>query len=117
MTEGVAQVILPEKLVPVFTPPRGEVQYRGAYGGRGSGKSFNFAKMAAVWGYSEPLRVLATREYQGSIRESFYAELKSAILSEPWLADEYIIGSDSIRGRKGTEFIFMGLRRSINSIR
>lgn len=117
MTEGVAQITLPEKLVPVFTPARGEVQYRWAKGGRGSGKSFNFAKMAAVWGYSEPLRVLATREYQGSIRESFYAELKSAILSETWLSSAYVIGSDFIRGKNGTEFIFMGLRRSINSVR
>ena len=117
MSEGVAKVTLPEKLVPVFTPPRGELQYRGAHGGRGSGKSFNFAKMAAIWGYTEPLRVLATREYQGSIKESFYAELKSAILSETWLSSSYVIGTDFIKGRNGTEFIFMGLRRSINSIR
>lgn len=115
--DGEVGVVLPEKLVPVFEPPRGEVQYRGAYGGRGSGKSFNFAKMAAVWGFMEPLRILATREYQGSIKESFYAELKSAIMSETWLSNKYIIGSDFIRGRNGTEFIFMGLRRSINNIR
>lgn len=112
-----AKIVLPPKLVPVFAPARGSVQYRGAYGGRGSGKSFNFAKMAAIWGYVEPLRVLATREYQGSIKESFYAELKSAILSEPWLSSAYIIGTDFIKGKNGTEFIFMGLRRSINSIR
>lgn len=113
----VAQITLPEKLIPVFAPARGEVQYRWAKGGRGSGKSFNFAKMAAVWGYVDPLRVLATREYQGSIKESFYAELKSAIMSETWLSDQYIIGSDFIRGKNGTEFIFMGLRRSINNVR
>lgn len=114
---GTARIVLPEKLIPVFAPQRGEVQYRGAHGGRGSGKSFNFAKMAAIWGYMEPLRVLATREYQGSIKESFYAELKSAIMSETWLSSQYVIGNDFIRGRNGTEFIFMGLRRSINSIR
>lgn len=112
-----AEIVLPEKLVPIFTPPRGEVQYRGAYGGRGSGKSFNFAKMAAIWGYTEPLRILATREYQGSIKESFYAELKSAIMSETWLSAAYEIGADYIKGKNGTEFLFMGLRRSINSIR
>jgi phage terminase large subunit len=115
--DGEVRIVLPEKLVPVFEPPRGAVQYRWAKGGRGSGKSFNFAKMAAIWGYVEPLRVLATREYQGSIRESFYAELKSAILSETWLSTNYVIGSDFIRGKNGTEFIFMGLRRSINSVR
>jgi len=116
-SEGVAQIVLPEKLVPVFAPARGDVQYRWAKGGRGSGKSFNFAKMAATWGYVEPLRILATREYQGSIRESFYAEMKSAIMSETWLSSAYIIGSDFIKGRNGTEVIFMGLRRSINSVR
>lgn len=112
-----AKIVLPEKLVPIFSPPRGAVQYRGAHGGRGSGKSFNFAKMAAIWGYTEPLRILATREYQGSIKESFYAELKSAIMSETWLSNAYVIGSDFIKGKNGTEFLFMGLRRSINSIR
>lgn len=114
---GEVEIVLPEKLVPVFEPARGEVQYRGAYGGRGSGKSFNFAKMAAIWGYVEPLRILATREYQGSIKESFHAELKSAIMSETWLSSAYQVGTDFIRGKNGTEVIFMGLRRSINSVR
>ena len=117
MSGGTAQIVLPEKLVPVFEAPRGSVQYRGAFGGRGSGKSFNFAKMAAIWGYIDPLRVLATREYQGSIKESFYAELKAAIMSETWLSSAYTIGSDFVKGNNGTEFLFMGLRRSINSIR
>jgi len=83
MTE--ATIRLPPKLVPVFTPPRGAVQYRGARGGRGSGKSFSFAKMAAIFGYAEPLRILCTREFQASIKESFHAEVKAAISSEPWL--------------------------------
>jgi phage terminase large subunit len=117
MNNGEVEIVLPEKLVPVFEPARGEVQYRGAHGGRGSGKSYNFAKMAAIWGYVEPLRILATREYQGSIKESFYAELKSAIMSETWLSSAYQIGTDFIRGKNGTEVIFMGLRRSINSVR
>lgn len=112
-----AQLRLPEKLVPVFTPARGAVAYRGAHGGRGSGKSFNFAKMAAVWGYAEPLRVLATREFQASIKESFHAELKAAIASEPWLEDHYDVGVDYLRGRNGTEFIFRGLRHGVNTIK
>ena len=43
------RIELPPKLIPVFSHPRGSVRYRGAYGGRGSGKSFTFAKMAAVF--------------------------------------------------------------------
>lgn len=111
------EIALPSKLKPIFLPPRGSVDYRGAYGGRGSGKSFSFAKMAAIFGYCEPLRILATREFQVSIKESFHAELKAAISSEQWLADHYDVGADYLRGKNGTEFIFRGLRRiSIKSL-
>lgn len=111
-----ARIEIPPKLVPVFAPKRGELRYRGAYGGRGSAKSFTFAKMAAVWGYAEPLRILCTREMQNSIKESFHAELKNAISSEPWLQDAYDVGVDYIKGRNGTEVIFRGLRHNMTSI-
>jgi phage terminase large subunit len=112
-----ATIALPPKLVPIFTPPRGAVQYRALYGGRGSAKSFSAAKMAAVWGYAERLRILCTREFQASIKESFHAELKAAIESEPWLAANYDVGVDYLKGRNGTEFIFRGLRRNEQSIK
>lgn len=108
---------IPPKLIPVFAPERGELRYRGAYGGRGSGKSFTFAKMAAIWGAAEPLRILCTRELQNSIKESFHAELKNAIASEPWLDALYDVGVDYIRCDNGTEFIFRGLRHNTSSIK
>lgn len=110
MTTNSATIKLPPKLLPVFRPRRGAVQYRGAWGGRGSGKSFNFAKMAAVWGVVEPLRFLCARELQVSIKESFHAELKAAIASEPWLAAAYDVGVDYLRSKiNATEFLFKGL--------
>lgn len=112
-----ARIELPPKLIPIFAPDRGALRYRGAYGGRGSGKSFTFAKMAAIWGYAEPLRILCTREMQNSIKESFHAELKNAIASEPWLESNYDVGVDYIRGKNGTEFIFRGLRHNQGSIK
>jgi len=112
-----ARVQLPPKLLPVFTPPRGDLRFRGAYGGRGSAKSFSFAKMAAIWGYAEPLRILCTRDIQDSIKESFHAELKNAIASEQWLEAAYDVGIDYLRGKNGTEFIFKGLRHNITSIK
>lgn len=112
-----ARIVLPRKLVPVFGPPRGAASYRAAWGGRGSGKSYSFALMAAVWGYAEPLRILATREFQASIKESFHAELKAAIASQPWLEAHYDVGVDYLRGRNGTEFIFRGLRHNIANIK
>ena len=115
MTE--ATIRLPPKLVDVFAPERGAVQYRAAHGGRGSGKSFSFAKMAAIWGYAAPLRVLCTRDLQVSIKESFHAELKAAIASEPWLASHYDVGVDYLRGDNGTEFLFRGLRNNISSVK
>lgn len=107
---------IPPRLLPVFAPTRGEVEYRCAYGGRGSGKSHTFAKMAALYGLVEPLRVLCTREYQVSIRESFHAELKKAIGATPWLAAHYEVGIDRLRGKNGTEFIFRGLRNNVQSV-
>lgn len=115
MTE--AEIVLPPKLAEVFAPERGSVQYRCAHGGRGSGKSFSFAKMAAVWGYAEKLRVLCTRDLQVSIKESFHAELKAAIGSEPWLSAHYDVGVDYLRCRNGTEFIFRGLRHNVGAIK
>jgi phage terminase large subunit len=108
---------LPRKVAEVFAPERGAVQYRGLWGGRGSGKSFGAAKMAAVWGATERLRILCTREFQVSIKESFHAELKAAIASEPYLESHYKVGVDYIRGSSETEFIFRGLRHNTTSIK
>jgi len=112
-----AKIELPSKIKWVFTPKRGELLYRGAYGGRGSAKSMSFALMAAIWGYAEPIRILATREIQGSIKESFHAELKAAISLHPWLEAHYDVGVDYLRGENGTEFIFKGLRHNTSAIK
>jgi phage terminase large subunit len=108
---------VPPKLLPVFAPARGDLRYRGAYGGRGSGKSRTFAMIAAVFGYCEPLRILCVRELQSSIKESFYAEIKEAIASISWLAAAYDVGENYIRGYNGTEFLFKGLRHNISSVK
>lgn len=112
-----ATLQFPPKLVPVFSQPRGTYQYIGLYGGRGSGKSFSAAlAAAALRGYVEPLRILCARSFQVSIKESFHAELKSAISTHAWLADHYDVGVDYLRGRNGTEFIFRGLKNSVKSL-
>lgn len=111
------RIEIPPKLLPVFAPARGDLRFRGAKGGRGSGKSFNFAKMAAIWGAIEPLRILCTRELQDSIKESFHAELKNAIASDRWLSSVYDVGIDYLRCANGSEFMFKGLRHNISSIK
>ena len=113
-----ATVALPPKLVPIFAPARGSVQYRGAHGGRGSGKAMNFAKMAAIWGVVYPLRVLCVREIQATIKESFHAEMKAAIESESWLKAAYDVGKDYLRSVVNpTEFLFKGLYANLNGVK
>lgn len=111
-------VELPPKLIPLFAHKRGDVRYRVLHGGRGSGKSFSVAKMAALWGAVEPLRILCVRELQNSIKESMHAELKNAINSCAWLSTQYDVGIDYLRHKhNGTEFIFRGLRHNIEAVK
>ena len=106
---------LPPKLIPLFLPEY--IRYRGARGGRGSAKSFNFAKMTAVRGYMEPMKVLCCRQQQNSLKDSVFDQVKMAINSEPWLRNFYEIGESYIKGRNGTEYIFRGLKRNIEEIK
>lgn len=107
----------PEKICELFEEGHGVLRWRGAYGGRGSGKSFNIARMALLRGLEERRRILCTRDIQASIAESFYAELREAAFSIPWLAGAYHFTKNSIVGRNGTEFLFRGLRHNLEAIK
>ena len=112
---------MPDRLVPVFAAAG--VRYRGAYGGRGSGKTRTFAKMSAVIGTSvaqsgDTGLIVCGREYQNSLEESSFAEVKAAIMSEPFLAARYEIGEKYIRTiDKRVDFAFIGLRHSLDSLK
>lgn len=74
--------------------------------------------MAAVWGARDKMRILCTREFQNTIKESFHAELKRAISSSAWLSSQYVVGVDFLRHKtNGTEFIFSGLRHNIAGLK
>ncbi len=77
----------------------------------------SFAMMAAIFGYAEPLRILAPASCKPRSKTHFDAELKNAIASVPWLATWYDVGENYLRGPNGTEFIFAGLRHNIGSIK
>ena len=97
-------VEMPEKLGFLFAPAR----YKCARGGRGSGKSWGFARALLIQGKSKPLRVLCTREIQKSIKESVHRLLSDQIeaLGLAWF---YEVLDTEIRGRNGTTFSFAGL--------
>lgn len=107
MTEPTVK--LSPAVLKVFSALRGSVSYRCLYGGRGSGKSYSAALISAIWGWQERLRVLCVRQFQNSIAQSFYAELKAAIESYDWLQEHYELQRDRIIGKNGTEFIFKGM--------
>lgn len=115
---------LPPKLIPVF---EGAARYRGAYGGRGSGKTRSFATMAALQGARLAQAgaqgiILCVREFMNSLDESSMAEVKAAILADPFLTTWYEIGEKFIRTKDcdsggRIDFKFAGLNRNIDSIK
>lgn len=114
------QIAMPPKLIPVFA---GEADVRGAYGGRGSGKTRSFAKMTAtrglMWAQQDARGlILCGREWQNSLAESSFAEVAMAIREEPFLRDAYDIGKEYIRTRcQRIEYAFAGLNRNIDSVK
>lgn len=115
-----AQIALPPKLIPVFD---GRADVRGAFGGRGSGKTRSFAKMAAVRGYIHGMAgetgvILCARQFMNSLEDSSLEECKRAIEEEPFLLAYYEIGEKYIKSRDGRiNFTFAGLDRNIASIK
>lgn len=115
-----ARIELPDKLIPVFA---GKADIRGAFGGRGSGKTRSFAKMAAVWGYRHGMAgvkgiILCARQFMNSLDDSSLEEVKRAIEEEPFLAAYYELGDKYVKSRDGRiQFAFAGLDRNIASIK
>lgn len=103
---------LPEALYPVFS---GEARYRVAHGGRGSAKSWGFARMAALRAYEKPRRILCARELQNSIKDSVHTLLSDQI--EAIGLPGFEIGESFIRHQNGSEFIFKGLRSNAKEIK
>lgn len=115
-----ARLELPPKLIPVFT---GQARYRGAYGGRGSGKTRSFAMMTAVRAYMFAEAgisgtILCAREFMNSLEDSSMEEVKQAIRSVPWLDAYFEIGERFIRTKnRRVDYTFTGLRHNLDSIK
>lgn len=115
-----ARLELPPKLIPVFG---GQARYRGAYGGRGSGKTRTFALMTALRAYmlaeaGERGVILCGREFMNSLEDSSMEEVKQAIDAVPWLAAYFDIGEKYIRTRnRRVSYTFAGLRHNLDSLK
>lgn len=106
------QVTFPTAYKELFRPHR----YKVYYGGRGGGKSWQFARALILLGYDRKLRILCTREIQRSISDSVHKLLTEQI-DALGLNYFYAITRDSIKGANGTEFIFKGLHANNQEIK
>lgn len=103
----------PQKLAFLFSPHR----YKVARGGRGSGKSWSFARAALIQGAERPLRWICAREVQKSIKESVHQLLSDQIKALN-LSHFYQVLETEIRGLNGTTFSFAGLaQHTVDSIK
>lgn len=96
----------------LFEPSR----YKVAWGGRGSGKSWNIARALLIMGTQRRLRILCARELQTSILESVHHLLADQI-DQLGLAGWYRVQQQNIAGKNGTEFIFSGIHSNPTKIK
>ncbi len=92
------------------------IQYHIDYGGRGSGKTYTWADAVVVEASLRPVRILVTREFQGSIGESIKNEIEDAITARglDWFFD---CQKDTTIGRNGSKFIYKGIKNNIKNIK
>jgi phage terminase large subunit len=106
------QESVPEPFRFLFTPAR----YKVAYGGRGSGKSWSFARALVLRARERPQRILCTRELQTSIKESVHHLLEEQIELLKFTSF-FTVQQQGISARNGSEFIFAGLRNNVTGIK
>lgn len=102
----------PVKMASLFDKAR----YKIYYGGRGAGKSHSAAKALLILAAKSPVRVLCAREYQTSIKDSVHKLLCDQIELMN-MHSIYEITQNSIRGRNGSEFAFVGLKNNVANVK
>lgn len=90
-------------------PLLGPARYKGAWGGRGSGKSHFFAEMVVARCISGKVDVVCVREVQRSLAQSVkkLIELKIEDMGQ---ADMFTVKQDEIRTALGGRIVFAGMQ-------
>ena len=111
-----------ELFEPIYHPVSGKrIRYRGAYGGRGSGKTQGFGKKAVIDQLENPHTFLCCRELQNSIKDSVHSVIAEQIFTLG-AYEAFEVGESFIR-RKGLpdgvvgQFLFKGLRSNAAEIK
>lgn len=102
---GTLRIETPRAFLPLLKPSR----YKGAWGGRGSGKSHFFAELLIERSIAEKLDIVCVREVQDTLSQSVkkLLEEKIAALDVGHLFD---IQRDTIKSPKGGQIIFRGMQ-------
>src|ERR1700712_2929306 len=103
---------LPEAFRALFKPAR----YKAFFGGRGSGKSHAMATALVLLAAQKPLRILAARQYQRSIRDSSKRLIDDRI-EALGLLQRFKSTETDIQGRNGSLVLFAGLASNPESIK
>src|SRR6476646_6318555 len=94
----------------VFEPLLHPSRYKGAHGGRGSGKSHFFAGLLVDDHYRNPgFRSVCIREVQKSLKDSAKRLIEDKI-KDMGLGPHFDIRSDSIISRGGGSILFQGMQ-------
>lgn len=105
-------VTIPDYMSYLFKPKR----YKVAFGGRGGTKSWTYCQALVIRAAQSKTRILCTREFQQSIRESVIKLLGDTI-SRMGLDYFFDVGVNFIKGKNGSEFIFEGLKNNVTKIK
>jgi phage terminase large subunit len=112
--QAAVDVVLGEKFTrTLFRPAR----HKALYGGRGSGKSWSVATYLIIEACKGDYRFVCGRQFQNSIRDSSKELIEKRIKSLN-LDNQFRVQDRSIQhSGTGTEFLFIGLERNIESVR
>jgi len=104
---------IPSVFKTLFKPKR----YNVYYGGRGSGKSQNIARVLIIEAIRSKKLILCTREFQGSIKDSVHRILSTQIDIMGY-SSQFEVQATTIRHKKtGSEFIFEGLKNNVTKVK
>lgn len=109
---AVTKLSFPAKTAFLFEPHR----YKVLYGGRGSSKSWSFARALLTLGRRRKLFIVCAREFQSSIKESVHKLVADQVAAMNW-DSFYTIKESEIVGANGTKFVFVGVRNNVQSIK
>lgn len=108
---------LPLNIPRAYAPLVADARYRVCYGGRGSAKSWTIARLLIARAFTQRRRILCAREFQASIADSVHKLLAEQIVALGLSRFFDVQSTRIVCLTSGSEFLFRGLRRSIQSVR